>query len=92
MGDLDFIEEDEPVVHGATIVSILLLRQEVSTLLETKLWSNVTHVNVLQWFMSLQVTNLNNERVRTVTLAIDDELSHNSSIIGGPSKCTNPPL
>lgn len=42
--------------------------------------------------MGLQVTDLNHKGVRTIALAVNDELSHDSSIIGGSSECTNPPF
>jgi len=54
--------------------------------------SNVTDVDVLQRLVSLHITDLNDERVRTKVLAADVELCHDDSMVGRPSERANPPF
>jgi hypothetical protein len=42
--------------------------------------------------MRLKVSNLDDERMRAVRLAGNDQLRHHDSVVGGLSKGTNPPF
>lgn len=60
--------------------------------LVTKLGTNVTNVNVLKRLMSLEITDLHHERMRTVVLSTDKQLGHDNRMIGSAAKGPNPPL
>lgn len=94
MRHLDLVEEKETVVHGAVICqsSSLPGLNAIGNLLVSELGTNVTNVNVLQRQVSLHVTDLDNERMRAVWLAANDELSHNDCMVGGTTERANPPL
>lgn len=70
------IEEEETVVHGVV----------------TEFRANVAHVDVLQGFVCLQVTDLDNKWMGAVSLSIDDQLCHHDRMVCSFSQRTNPPL
>ena len=76
MGNFDFVEEKESVVH--CVVS--------------KLRANVTNVNILKRLMSLEVSNLYNKWVRSVRFAAHNQLGHDYGIVGGAAERSNPPF
>lgn len=61
-------------------------------LLIAKLGANIAHIYIVQRLVGLQVTDLYNEWVRTVVLAIDIQLSHHYGVVGRATKRSNPPL
>ena len=76
MGNLDLVEEEESIVHAVV----------------AKLRANITDVDALQWLVRLHVPDLADERMRSVALALDNELRHHHRVIRSPSKGANPPL
>jgi len=76
VGDLDVVEEEETVVHGVV----------------TELGTDVAHMDVLEGLVGLHVANRHDEGVRTVGLAIDDELGDDNSVVGCLAERTDPPL
>jgi hypothetical protein len=66
---LEVVEEHETVVHGVV----------------AHLRSHVANVNTLQWQMRLHISNLHDERMRTVVLAVDYQLCHNNRMVRCPS-------
>lgn len=67
MGNLDLVEEQEAVVHGVV----------------PKLGPNVANMDVLQWLVSFQVSDLHDKRVRPIGFTINDELRHYNGMVGG---------
>ena len=55
-------------------------------ILIAELRSNITNANVFQRLVCLQVSDLHDERMRTVWFAIDDQLRHDNRMVGGLSK------
>lgn len=49
-------------------------------------------MDVLQWLVCLQVSDLNNKRMWTERLSIDDELGHYTGMVCCTAQRTNPPL
>jgi hypothetical protein len=76
MGNFDFVEEKESVVHGVV----------------PKFGTNITNVNILERLVSLKVSDLNNKRVRSVRFSAHNQLSHDYGIVGGTAKRSNPPF
>lgn len=76
MRNLDVVEQEETVVHGVV----------------TKFRTNISDVNVFKRLMCLQITDLNAERRWSVGLAINDELSHDDSMVGCPAQGSDPPF
>ena len=56
------------------------------------LWSNVANDATRKGLAGLNVADLNNNGMRTTTLALDDELRHDNGVICGSAQTTNPPL
>lgn len=93
MGYLDVVEQQETIIHRAKVVISSSASQIVRTdLLVTKLGTNITHIYIIQWLMGFEVTDLHNERVWTVVLAINKQLGHNHSVIGRATEGSDPPL
>lgn len=61
-------------------------------ILVTELGTNVANVNVLERFMSLEISNLDHKRVWSIVLPIDIKLGHDDGMVGGSPKRSNPPL
>ena len=57
-----------------------------------KLWSNISDMNVLQRLMGLQVSNLDDEGVRTMASASNNKLCHDNSIVCSSTQRSDPPL
>lgn len=74
--DLDLVEQEEAIVHGVV----------------AKLGANVSNVDVLEWLMRLQVSDLDAEWGWSIRFAVDDELGHDNRMVGSPSQGSNPPL
>ena len=76
MWHLNVLKEQEAIVHSVV----------------AELWPDVADVDIRQRLMCFHVSDLNNERVRAVALAVNHELCHNSSVIGCFPKRANPPF
>lgn len=70
------VEQQEAVVHGVV----------------AELGADVANMNALQRLVGLHVADLDNEGVRSVGLALDDQLGHNAGVVGHLSERANPPL
>lgn len=93
MGNLDVVEQQETIIHCAKVVISSGASQRVMIdLLVTKLGANIAHIYIIQWQVSFKITDLHDEWVRTVVLAIDKQLSHNNGVIGRATEGSNPPL
>lgn len=93
MGDLDVVEQQETIIHSAKVVISPSASQRVRTdLLVAKLGTNIAHIYIIQGLMGFEVTDLHNEWVRTVVLAINKQLGHNHSVIGRAPERSDPPL
>jgi hypothetical protein len=73
---LDVVEQEEAVVHSVV----------------TELRTDITNVDVLQWQVCLEITDLDNKWMRAERLAVDDQLGHYYGMVGGTSERSNPPL
>lgn len=60
--------------------------------LVTELRPNITHIDVLQRLMGLEITDLDDKRMGAVILAPDIQLRHHNSMVGGAAQRPNPPL
>jgi hypothetical protein len=49
-------------------------------------------MDILERLMSLKVSNLDDERMRAVWLAGNDQLRHHDGVVGSLSQSTNPPF
>ena len=67
MWHLDLVEQQESVVHGVV----------------TELGTNVADVDVLKRLVCLHVSDLNDEWMRAVRLALEDKLCHDHGVVGG---------
>lgn len=76
MRHFDLVEEQEAVVHGVV----------------AKLGADVANVDVLKRQVCLQVPDLDDKGVRAVWLALDDELSHDDSVVCSAAEGTDPPF
>lgn len=76
MRDLDFVEQEEPIVHGVV----------------SELGADIANVDVLQGLMGLQIPDLDTERSRSIALTANNQLCHNNGVICGSSKRANPPF
>ena len=63
-----------------------------AVLLVAKFGANIAHIYIIQWLMGFEVTDLHDEWVRTIVLAINKKLGHNHSVIGRATERSNPPL
>lgn len=93
--DLDLVEEEETVIHG--VVSLIPLLALVFPFLGPRavtyeFWSNISNINTVKGLVSLQVSDLDNERVWSKGLAIENELRHNHSVVCGAAQRANPPF
>lgn len=61
-------------------------------LLVAKLGSNVTHIDILQRLMGLEIPNLDDKGMGTEVLATNVELRHDDGMVGSPAQRANPPL
>jgi hypothetical protein len=66
MRHLDVVEQEETVVHGVV----------------TKFGSDISNVDVLKRQVCLHVADLDDEWVRAVRLALEDELCHDNGMVG----------
>ncbi|KAI6753987.1 hypothetical protein HG530_013163 [Fusarium avenaceum] len=76
VGDLDVVEKKETVVHGVV----------------TELGTNVTNVDIGEGLMGLHVADGDDEGVRTVGFAVDDQLGDDDSVVSSLAQRSNPPL
>lgn len=89
MGNLDIVEQQETIVHSAEATLELgkNIKYSVSrNLLITEFRANIANVYIVQGLVGLQVTDLDNERMRPEVLAVDKQLSHYDSMICCPAQ------
>lgn len=64
----------------------------MENLLVSKLGTNIAHVDILQRLVCLHVSDLDDERMGSVGLSIDDQLSHHHGVVGSSTQRADPPL
>jgi hypothetical protein len=76
MWNLDLVEKEKAVIHRVI----------------SKLGTNVSNMDVLQWLVGLQVSDLNAEGSWAVRLATHHELGHYDRVVCSATERTNPPF
>lgn len=74
--NLNIVEDKESVVFA--VVSVF--------------GANITDINAWKWLVCLHVSKLHHERLDTISLSIDNELSVDNSVVSNKTELTDPPF
>ena len=74
--NLQVVEQQKAVIHGVV----------------AEFWTDVSDVDALEWLVGLEVTDLDDEWVWAVALAVKNQLCHNDRVGSGASQRADPPL